>query len=108
MPLRASVHSPANLTGVFASWKEEGSVVGDETEENTAFMWDQLKATGLNEWLSRESGPLTIISDRGKAILSGVRRAMPQADVIFCCFHLLCNINQHCKGIGISILMDST
>ncbi|EKX34138.1 hypothetical protein GUITHDRAFT_155172, partial [Guillardia theta CCMP2712] len=60
-------------------------------------MWDQLKATGLNEWLSRDSGPLTIISDRGKAILAGVRRAMPEADVIFCCFHLLCNINQHCK-----------
>mmetsp|Transcript_6272 Transcript_6272/g.22306 ORF Transcript_6272/g.22306 Transcript_6272/m.22306 type:complete len:407 (-) Transcript_6272:882-2102(-) len=83
--------------GVFASWKEEGSVAGDETEENTAFMWDQLKATGLNEWLSRESGPLTIITDRGKAILAGVRRAMPEADVIFCCFHLLCNINQHCR-----------
>ena len=84
--------------GVFASWKEDDNSVGDETEENNGFMWEQFKATGLNEWLSRKSGSLTVITDRGKEILAGVRRAMPDADVIFCCFHLLCNINKHCKG----------
>ena len=85
--------------GLFASSQGDDSTVGDETEENTAFMWEQLKATGLNQWLSRKSGALTVITDREKAILAGVQRAMPDADVIFCCFHLLCNINQHCKGI---------
>ena len=82
----------------FASWKQDGTWIGGETAENTAFMWRQLNTTSVGKWLSKDSGKLTVITDRGTAILKGLLDTMPHVDVVFCAFHIIANINKHCKG----------
>lgn len=61
-------------------------------------MWRQLLATSLCQWLSKDSGKLTVITDRGTAILKGLLDTMPHVDIVFCAFHIVANINKHCKG----------
>mmetsp|Transcript_9280 Transcript_9280/g.31009 ORF Transcript_9280/g.31009 Transcript_9280/m.31009 type:complete len:190 (+) Transcript_9280:1207-1776(+) len=83
---------------VFSEWKDGVYTVAAETSDNTEWVWDQLKQTILGEWLDAKNGPITIMSDRGAAILKGVQLALPHSDIAFCATHLFANVNAHCRS----------